>query len=308
MMSPQREVPTMYWQAIVARNLVVLQQGRNVAFVWQHGCRSDRAQRQCTGKQMRISPFPLPLFEMCLREGRSSHPAAARRHALTLRCEQRPSSCRRAPGAQPRWESHIRRYAGDTRQAVCELLEHPYVGTEKKKHKLNYLPRKQKGGVEKLESFQFKQSESGEECRCFWAWVLGVNLIFLGGGLKPRRNKAEKVAGKIRCAICGQVSYLLKFARPEQETQSKSALHNLGINIKNAHIKNGSGPQQKDLRAQIVYVGGLFSFIFQENNPHKKEKIRVGSWLGIFGVFFMFMCFVLSWFLCVAGAWWWRRK
>ena len=32
-MSPRREVPTVYWQAIVAHNLVVLQQGEDVAFV-----------------------------------------------------------------------------------------------------------------------------------------------------------------------------------------------------------------------------------------------------------------------------------
>ena len=32
-MSPRREVPKVYWQAIVARNLVVLQQGEDVAFV-----------------------------------------------------------------------------------------------------------------------------------------------------------------------------------------------------------------------------------------------------------------------------------
>ena len=31
-MSPRREVPTVYWQAIVARNLVFLQQGEDVAF------------------------------------------------------------------------------------------------------------------------------------------------------------------------------------------------------------------------------------------------------------------------------------
>ena len=42
-MSPRREVPTVYWQAIVAHNLVVLQQGEDVAFVRQYGCRSDRA-------------------------------------------------------------------------------------------------------------------------------------------------------------------------------------------------------------------------------------------------------------------------
>ena len=31
--------------------------------MWQYGCRSDRAERQCTGKQMRVPPFhcsPLP--------------------------------------------------------------------------------------------------------------------------------------------------------------------------------------------------------------------------------------------------------
>ena len=61
-MSPWREMPTMYWQAIVTRNLVVFQQGEDVAFVWPYGCQSDRAERQCTGKQMRI---PLPPFYMC---------------------------------------------------------------------------------------------------------------------------------------------------------------------------------------------------------------------------------------------------
>ena len=32
-MSPRREVPTLYWQAIVTHDLVVLQQGEDVAFV-----------------------------------------------------------------------------------------------------------------------------------------------------------------------------------------------------------------------------------------------------------------------------------
>ena len=32
-MSARREVPTVYWQAIVAHNLVVLQQGEDVAVV-----------------------------------------------------------------------------------------------------------------------------------------------------------------------------------------------------------------------------------------------------------------------------------
>ena len=32
-MSAQREVPTVHWQAIVARNLVVLQQGEDATFV-----------------------------------------------------------------------------------------------------------------------------------------------------------------------------------------------------------------------------------------------------------------------------------
>ena len=59
-MSPWREVLTMYWQAIVAHNLIILQhcQGENVAFLWQYGCRSGRAERQCTGKQMRVLLLP----------------------------------------------------------------------------------------------------------------------------------------------------------------------------------------------------------------------------------------------------------
>ena len=40
-MSPRREVPTVHWQAIVAHNLVVLQQGEDVAFVRQYSCWSD---------------------------------------------------------------------------------------------------------------------------------------------------------------------------------------------------------------------------------------------------------------------------
>ena len=59
-MSLRRKVPTVYWQAIVAHNLLFLQQGKDVALVRQYGCRSDRPERQCTGKQMRIPPFPLP--------------------------------------------------------------------------------------------------------------------------------------------------------------------------------------------------------------------------------------------------------
>ena len=47
-------------QAIVARNLVVLPHGGNVEFVCRYGCRSGRAERPCTGKQMRMPP-PLPI-------------------------------------------------------------------------------------------------------------------------------------------------------------------------------------------------------------------------------------------------------
>ena len=62
--SQRLQAQTVYWQAIVACNLVVLQQGEDVAFVWQYGCRSGRAERQRTGKQMRIPPFPLPPFKL----------------------------------------------------------------------------------------------------------------------------------------------------------------------------------------------------------------------------------------------------
>ena len=51
-----------------ADNLVVLQQGEDVAFVRQYGCRSDGAERQCTGKQMRIPPLPLPPFKCALKK------------------------------------------------------------------------------------------------------------------------------------------------------------------------------------------------------------------------------------------------
>ena len=45
----------MYWQAIVARNLVVLPQG-GMSHLWQYACQSGRAERQRTGRQMRKPP------------------------------------------------------------------------------------------------------------------------------------------------------------------------------------------------------------------------------------------------------------
>ena len=59
--------------------------------------------------------------------------------------------------------------------------------------------------------------EVGEECWQFWAWVLGVNFFFWGGGvLKPWRNKAENFAGKIRHqnSLRNSLAVFLKFARP----------------------------------------------------------------------------------------------
>ena len=36
--------------------IFLIQQGGDVVLVWQDGCRSGRAERQCTGKQMPIPP------------------------------------------------------------------------------------------------------------------------------------------------------------------------------------------------------------------------------------------------------------
>ena len=62
------------------------------------------------------------------------------------------------------------------------------------------LPRKQKIAVNK---FWVQESEIGEECRQFWTWILGVNFL---GGLKPWKNKAEKIAIKIRSEFRRQFS------------------------------------------------------------------------------------------------------
>ena len=57
------------------------------------------------------------------------------------------------------------------------------------KCKILDLPGKQKIGVKKN---WVQESEIGEECRRFLGVTLGLN--FLGGGLKPWRIKAEKLA------------------------------------------------------------------------------------------------------------------
>ena len=72
-MSPRHEVPTMYWQAIVARNLVVLQQGGDVAFVWQY--RANALASKCEYPTFRYPPFKCPLFWLaltCTQEHRHS--------------------------------------------------------------------------------------------------------------------------------------------------------------------------------------------------------------------------------------------
>ena len=55
-MSLRREVPTLYWQAIVARNVVVLQQGGDVAVV---------------GRE--YPPFRYPPFKCALFQRRKQH-------------------------------------------------------------------------------------------------------------------------------------------------------------------------------------------------------------------------------------------
>ena len=61
-MSHQPQALTPYWQPIVTRKLVVLDQGegRSICVTIRLG-----VERQCTGKQMRIPPFPLPTFLTC---------------------------------------------------------------------------------------------------------------------------------------------------------------------------------------------------------------------------------------------------
>ena len=50
-----------------------------------------------------------------------------------------------------------------------------------------------------------QKSEIGEECRRFWAWILGVNFL---GGLKPWRHKTEHLQKQFaeKCEMCGQFS------------------------------------------------------------------------------------------------------
>ena len=69
------------------------------------------------------------------------------------------------------------------------------------------LARKQNIGVKRN---TFSKIWWLEECRPFWARILGVNFVGGGGVLKPWRNKGEKFAEtfcwRIRWEICGQFS------------------------------------------------------------------------------------------------------
>ena len=68
--------------------------------------------------------------------------------------------------------------------------------------------------------------------------------------------------------------------------------------IKDTHIKNYRGPQHKDLRAAVLYVGGGASSALSSRKKEPPQKELLGSdpsWRG-FGViyFFMFMRFFFS--------------
>ena len=67
-MSPRREVPTMYWQAIAARNLVVLQQEEDVALcdstVAGPTARSDNV----LASKCEYPPFHYPPFKRAQRK------------------------------------------------------------------------------------------------------------------------------------------------------------------------------------------------------------------------------------------------
>ena len=80
--------------------------------------------------------------------------------------------------------------------------------------------------------------------------------------------------------------------------------------MKNTHIKNWRGPQRKDLRAPILYVGGggCSPSVSRKKTPHKEFLGWDLKW-GFFGVFFMFMCFFRSWFkllVSIPGSLWVR--
>ena len=57
--------------------------------------------------------------------------------------------------------------------------------------------------------------------------------------------------------------------------------------MKNTHIKNGRGPQHKDLRAPILHMGGPLVLDFPGKNPHIKNFL---GWDPNWGIFRVFLC------------------
>ena len=117
-MSPRREVPTVYWQAIVAHNLVVLQQGEDVAFVWQYGCRSDRGKDNVLASKCEYPPFRYPPFKC----------------ALILKWERRienvPANIQRPETARP----GISTKNTEKTKKRPEFLDSPQIWGSEKKH------------------------------------------------------------------------------------------------------------------------------------------------------------------------------
>ena len=66
-------------------------------------------------------------------------------------------------------------------------------------------------------------SEIGEECR---RWILGVNFL---GGLRPWKNKAEKIAEKMSCrnSMRNSPALFLKFAGPNKKKLPQIRSENL---------------------------------------------------------------------------------
>ena len=65
-MSPRREMPTVHWQAIVAPNLVVLQQGDDVVLCDSTAAGPTTRRDNVLSNKFECPPFPLPTFK-CAR-------------------------------------------------------------------------------------------------------------------------------------------------------------------------------------------------------------------------------------------------
>ena len=122
--------------------------------------------------------------------------------------------------------------------------------------------------------FGVQRCEIGEECRRFWAWILGVDFL---GGLKPWSN-AETLAEEIRWEICGQVP-----------------------KIHQTKLKNSAQIPSAEPRDQEVCIGNGFRSEFKSDNakggakregkqaacsplhPTRKSNLKICSVRGILG-------------------------